>query len=46
MIRFGHVRAFWKGLRAQVILTYISIGIRAYGLFTNPARIKKNQHKA
>jgi hypothetical protein len=45
-IRFGHVKAFRKGLRAKVILTYTSIGICAYGLIPNQARIKKIQYKA
>jgi hypothetical protein len=38
MIRFGPVRAFWKGFRAYMILTCISIGICAYCLIPNPAR--------
>jgi hypothetical protein len=42
MILFGLVRAFCKGLRALLILTYIPIEICAYGLIPNQARIKKN----
>jgi hypothetical protein len=32
MIRFGHVSAFWKGLKARMILAYTLIGICVYGL--------------
>jgi hypothetical protein len=44
VLRFGHVRAFWISPRAKMIFTYISIGICAYGLIPNPAKILNIRH--
>jgi hypothetical protein len=42
MIQCWHVRAFWKGLRAQMILTIVFC---ANGLISNPAKMEKFQFK-